>query len=155
MADPYVRTPPVNVGACSATWYVDPTTEPVPGSDGSNPTFGQPLPDPFGGVTGAWQFLLPGALKDVLTKEYTVSPTMEQEMLQDWAAAGGEVVVSALSEGAGPVYGVSVRPVNVVGGSLPTQRMAFSVEYDIGLYPAVPTPIRWSIRFSVPHSIVR
>jgi hypothetical protein len=154
MPDPYVRSAPANVGACSATWYVDPATEPVPGSDGSNPTFGQPLPNPFSGVTGAWQFLVPGPLKDVLTKEYPVAAGMEQEMLQDWAAAGGEVSIMALA-GNGPVFGASARPINVVGAFLPTQQMAFGIEYDVTQYPAVPVPIRWSIRFSVPHSIVR
>lgn len=155
MADPYVRSAPANIGACSATWYVDPVTEPVSGSDGTNPVFGQPLPNPFGSLTGAWQFLLPGALKDVLTKEYTVSPTMEQEMLQDWAAAGGEVVIMGLADEGGPIYGAMARPINVVGAFLPTQQMAFGIEYDVTQYPAVPVPIRWSIRFSVPHSIVR
>lgn len=155
MADPYVRAAPSNIGACSATWYVDPLTEPRPGSDGSNPTFGQPLPDGIGGVTGAWQFLVPGPLKDVLTREFPVNDTVELDTMRAWSEAGGEVSIMGRSDAGQIIYGASVKMIRVPSVEYTAQQMMFSVEYDYSAYPSVVTPIRWSIRFSVPHSIVR
>ena len=155
MADPYVRTPPVNVGACSATWYVDPLTEPRPGSDGSNPTFGQPFPDGIGGVTGAWQFLVPGPLKDVVTREFLLNPTMELDCTQAWAAAGGEVSVMGRTDDGQCVYGATARMIRNSPMGATTQQMMFSIEYDYTLYPALVTPIRWVVKLSVAHSVTQ
>lgn len=155
MADPYVRTAPLNVGACSATWYVDPLTEPRPGSDGTDPTFGQPLDDGSGNMTGAWGFLVPGPLKDVLTQEITITPDFVWDVAQAWSEAGGSITVMGLAADGTPIYGATPRVFIIGPAPGPTQQMAFAVNYDFTAYPAVPTPIRWSVRFSVPHSIVR
>lgn len=156
MADPYVRWAPANVGACSATWYVGPEAGWRAGSDGTNPTFGQPIPGGDDGVSGAWGFLVPGPLKDTLTKEFVqTDPAFIPNMMQAWADAGGEISIMGIGSGGSlRPYGAAMFPFPVATGT-GTQQMAFYIDYDQTLYPAITPPIRWVVKFSVAHSVTQ
>jgi len=141
MADPYVNFAPAEVGPCTATWFVGLNGE---SAFNDNPTFGpattiQPV--------GTWDFLVDGPLKDVLTTVYANTDAF----LEAWATAGGQVDFIAqradqTALAGATVYGYS-NPLNGKG--------EWHCFCDIGLLPPEALPLRWVVKFSVPHSIIR
>lgn len=157
MSDPYVKWAPVNVGACSATWYVGPEVW-SGGATGTAPTFGWGgviASNPSDTLVGAWDFLVPGPLKDTLTQPFAADDAYTANVMQKWAEAGGEISIMGFTQnGAEAVYGAAARPF-YIGGLLGPAQMGFFINYDTDAYPSLPTPIRWVVKFSVSHSVTR
>lgn len=132
MADPYVSFAPKQVGPCSASWFVGSAS----GSPNDSPTFG-PATDL--NPIGAWDYLVDGPLKDVLTASYA----SEEAATEAWAAAGGEIVVSCTCP-----TPIPSPEIIVLAGGKPVWNL------NSGLVAPDPALI-WTVRFSVPHSIVK
>ena len=162
MADPYVNWAPANVGACSATWYVGPETFVVE-TEATNPTFGRGgvvASSPSNSIVGAWDFLVPGPLKDVLTSAFTPNTLplsdYSRQVMERWAAAGGRISIVGTDKDGGVVYGASAAPLEVGPMLLGDLQMGWSIAFDQTLYPPTGrTPFQWAITFSVAHSLTR
>lgn len=140
MADPFVTIPPSEVGPCTATWFIGADSG---SSFNDSPTFG---PSTSINPVGAWDFLVDGPLKDVLT---TVYPSTDA-FLAAWAAAGGRVDFTAQTALQAQLYNSSAhgyaQPLNGKGEWQMTNAALTAPEEK---------PYRWVVQFSVLHSIVR
>lgn len=151
MSNPYVTWEPSEVGPCTATWLVAGNSG-NPENDG--PAFG---PGPFiSQPVGAWDYLVDGPLKAVLDRTYN----SYDEMLGAWASAGGQLNCTVQDANGQPV-GLDRTPwaqrVDATSGApAPTGAPAPFVWFfsaDTSTSPAY--PLRWTVKFSVPHSIIK
>ena len=149
MADPYVNFAPAEVGPCTATWFVGPDSGAEDGNQG--PTFGPATPSQ---EVGAWDFLVDGPLKDVLTENHG---TRDAALLA-WAKAGGQIDFVVMSARQSIVIQSSVFSPwtsDVLDLDPSAYGFAWFLGLDVsGLDPA-DYPLRWVVKFSVPHSIIR
>lgn len=144
MADPFVTWAPEEVGPCTATWFVGSGR----GSEtNEGPTFGSATESQ---PVAAWSHLVDGPLKDVLTAPYE----SKDAAMAAWAKAGGQVDFSAQSADGSPVY--TVQPwINLYPLEVSGPQIWWQVGFVPADYPAVALPLRWVVKFSVPHSIIR
>jgi len=135
MADPFVNFAPAEVGPCTATWFVGADSG---SSFNDNPSFGPP----------AWAFLVDGPLKDVLDKVY---PT-DDAALSAFAAAGGQITCTVQGAAGQTMQPYAPRVYQTLPPSAGTW---WQVVVDSGALPPEALPLRWVVKFSVPHSIIR